>query len=149
MSRGAGAFDEQALQLAQVFANQTAVFIENARLVDELRHAATTLEARVERRTTQLEAKQKQVIRAEKMAAVGRLAGSVAHEVNNPLQAITLHLQIIAEDGVSENQQHLSVVQHELDRIAEMVQRLLDFQRPKSAQSHLPGNGRFLDTIRI
>ncbi len=144
---GPGAFDEQALQLAQVFANQTAVFIENARLVDELRNAATTLEARVERRTTQLEAKQKQVIRAEKMAAVGRLAGSVAHEVNNPLQAIALHLQIIAEDGVSKNRQHLSVVQDELDRIAEMVQRLLDFQRPKKGKRQLQSISHLLDEV--
>lgn len=136
------AFDAEALKLAQVFANQAAVFIENARLVDRLQQAAAELEARVERRTAQLKQKQAQVIRAEKMAAVGRLAGSVAHEVNNPLQAITLHLQLIAEDGLSdESQAQLDVVQYELDRIADLVQRLLDFQRPKLGKKscqHVP-----------
>jgi signal transduction histidine kinase len=129
------AFDDDALQLAQVFADQAAVFIENARLVDQLRRAAAELEARVELRTAQLREKQAQVIRAEKMAAVGRLAGSVAHEVNNPLQAIALHLQLIAEDGLSpDSQSQLAIVQHELDRIADLVQRLLEFQRPKQGK---------------
>ena len=63
---------------------------------------------------------------------VGRLAGSVAHEVNNPLQAIALHLQLIADENLSDSStQELGVVQQELDRIAVIVQRLLDFQRPK------------------
>jgi signal transduction histidine kinase len=129
---GTHAFDDEALQLAQVYADQAAVFIENARLVDELRLAAAELEARVEQRTRQLRESQSQVIRAEKMAAVGRLAGSVAHEINNPLQAIALHLQLVAEDGLSaDGQEELDIVQDELARIAGIVSRLLDFQKPK------------------
>jgi signal transduction histidine kinase len=132
---GTNAFDEQALRLAQVYADQAAVFIENARLVEELRQAATELEARVEQRTLELRESQAQVIRAEKMAAVGRLAASVAHEVNNPLQSITLHLQLIAEEGLSDDGNgQLVIVQQELDRIAGIVRRLLDFQRPKAGQ---------------
>lgn len=133
---GSHAFDDEALLLARVYADQTAVFIENARLMDELRHSAMELEARVEQRTRQLEEKQKQVIRAEKMAAVGRLAASVAHEVNNPLQAIALHLELIAGDGLEQAAQtSMALVQHELDRIAGIVQRLLEFQRPKHGRA--------------
>lgn len=129
---GAKAFDGAALRLAQVYADQAAVFIENARLVDELRLAAAELEARVEQRTRELRETQAQVIRAEKMAAVGRLAASVAHEVNNPLQAITLHLQLIAEERLSPStDEQIAIVSQELARIAAIVQRLLDFQRPK------------------
>jgi two-component system NtrC family sensor kinase len=129
---GTNAFDAEALRLAQVYADQAAVFLENARLVEELRQAAIELEARVEQRTQELRETQAQVIRAEKMAAVGRLSASVAHEVNNPLQAIALHLQLMAEEGLSQsNQAQVGIVQQELDRIAEIVQRLLEFQRPK------------------
>jgi signal transduction histidine kinase len=125
------AFDDEAVQLAQVFANQTAIAIENARLVDELRQAATELEARVERRTRQLRETQAQIIRAEKLAVVGRLAASVAHEVNNPLQAIALQLELIADEELPEPAGgRLATVQVELARIANIVQRLLDFQRP-------------------
>jgi two-component system NtrC family sensor kinase len=127
-----GAFDTEALQLAQVYADQTAVFIAKARLMDELRRSAVELEERVERRTSQLKEKQAQVIRAEKMVAVGRLAASVAHEVNNPLQAVTLHAQIVADEDLNDiARESIGLVQHELDRIATIVQRLLEFQRPR------------------
>lgn len=129
---GPNAFDDQALQLAQVFADQAAVFIENARLIDELRRAAAELEERVIERTQQLEEAQAQAVRAEKLAAVGRLAASVAHEVNNPLQAIALHLQLLGEEALSaDGREQLGVVQQELERIRRTTQRLLDFQKPK------------------
>lgn len=129
------AFDAAALQLAQVFADQAAVFLENARLVGELRSWAAELEERVAERSRQLEEKQAQIIRAEKLAAVGRLAASVAHEINNPLQAISLHLQLLTDETLSPGgEQRLDVVQQEFDRIAVIVERLLDFQRPQARQ---------------
>lgn len=132
---GTHAFDAAALQLAQVFADQAAVFLENARLVGELRHWAAELEQRVAERTRQLEEKQAQIIRAEKLAAVGRLAASVAHEINNPLQAIAIYLQLLTDESLSAGgQQRLDVVGQEFNRIAHIVGRLLDFQRPKEGQ---------------
>lgn len=129
------AFDQSTLQLAQVFADQSAVFLENARLVGELRQSAAELEQRVEERTRQLKEKQAQIIQAEKMAAVGRLAASMAHEINNPLQAITLHLQLIGDEMQSpETARQLNIVQQEFNRIAGIVERLLDFQRPQAGE---------------
>jgi signal transduction histidine kinase len=145
---GPNAFDDQALQLAQVYADQAAVFIENARLVDQLRLAAAELEARVQRRTQQLEEAQAQVVRAEKLAAVGRLAASIAHEVNNPLQAIALHLQLLGEEALSEEGRgQLGVVQQELERIRRTTQRLLDFQKPKPGIKSPQDLGALLETV--
>ncbi len=132
------AFSDEALRLAEVFSSQAAVAIENARLVDELIRAADELEARVERRTRQLEEKQVQIVRAEKLAVVGRLAATVAHEVNNPLQSIALQLDLIAEElGNTPALRRLEIVRDELTRIAGIVQRLLDFQRPKAGAPEL------------
>ncbi|MFO7678483.1 MAG: ATP-binding protein [Chloroflexota bacterium] len=129
------AFDAAALQLAQVFADQAAVFLENARLVAELRGWTAELEQRVAERTRQLEEKQAQIIRAERLAAVGQLAASVAHEINNPLQAISLYLQLLTEETLSAGgDRRLGVVQQEFDRIATIVGRLLDFQRPQAGE---------------
>lgn len=142
------AFDEDALRLGQVFADQAAVFLENARLVDELRQAATELEFRIEERTRQLQEAQAQMLHSEKMAAVGRLAASVAHEVNNPLQAIALHLQLIADEGLSlESQQQMEIVQDELSHIANIVLQLLDFQRPKEGKRTLQRVSVLLDEV--
>ena len=144
------AFNNEAVQLAQVFADQAAVFLENARLVGELRQAATDLEQRVEERTRQLEKKQAQVIQAEKMAAVGRLAGSLAHEVNNPLQAIMLHLQLLADDELPATAAlRLSVVRQEFDRIAAIVGRLLDFQRPQAERKQMVHLAQVLEDVLL
>jgi two-component system NtrC family sensor kinase len=144
------AFDDEALRLTEVFAAQTAVAIENARLMDELRLAAAELEARVERRTRQLRESQAQIVRAEKMAVVGRLAASVAHEVNNPLQAIALQLQLIGDERLTKPaNERLAIVREEVSRIAEMVQRLLDFQRPALGQRSQHDVSRLLDDVLV
>jgi signal transduction histidine kinase len=138
------AFNEVSAQLAQVFADQAAIFIENAQLWDELQHFAEDLEAQVEIRTRELKETQAQVMRTEKLAVVGRLAASVAHEVNNPLQAITLQLQLIAEEQLGEGvRQRLEGVQEEISRIAGIVHRLLDFQRPT------PGSRKIHDVSKL
>jgi signal transduction histidine kinase len=128
-------FDEEALRLAEIFAAQAAYAIENAQLVDQLRQAASELEGRVARRTQQLRDTQAQIIQNEKLAAVGRLAASIAHEVNNPLQAIALQLQLIRDEPLPATPlRHLSIVQEEMARIAGIVELLLDFQRPKTGR---------------
>ncbi len=128
-------FDDSAVRLAEVYAAQAAVAVENARLVSELRRAAAELEARVERRTRQLRETQAQIIRAEKLAVVGRLAASVAHEVNNPLQSMALQLQLLTDERLSDKiQDRMTILRNEVSRISGIVRRLLDFQRPKPGE---------------
>jgi signal transduction histidine kinase len=82
------------------------------------------------------------------MAAVGRLAASVAHEVNNPLQAIALHLQLIADDDLNASgSEELAIVEAELARIAKIVQRLLEFQKPKQGKRWLQSIPDLLDDV--
>lgn len=75
---------------------------------------------------------QAQLIQSEKLSAAGRLAASIAHEINNPLQAIQGCIEL-AETAMQDNlrqQRYLTMAKTELNRLATVVRRMLDFYRP-------------------
>jgi two-component system NtrC family sensor kinase len=74
----------------------------------------------------------KQLAQAEKLAALGRLSASLAHEINNPLQAIHNSVHLLLNRTLPEEKQltYLRMTQAEIDRLISIVQRLLDFYRP-------------------
>lgn len=74
---------------------------------------------------------QDSLIQSEKLAALGRLSADIAHEINNPLSGVKNCLYILS-DSVSKNEkQYLELAEKEVDRIANIVQGLLDLYRPK------------------
>jgi GAF domain-containing protein len=75
---------------------------------------------------------QSQLIQTEKLAATGRLAASLAHEINNPLQAIQGCLDLAqANPGNAEKQQrYLTLAKSELARLTTIVRLMLDLHRP-------------------
>jgi signal transduction histidine kinase len=70
--------------------------------------------------------------RAERLAAVGRLAAGVAHEVGNPMGALLAFLDLAARDpGLGEaGRQHLARGQREGERVRRILRQLLDFSSP-------------------
>jgi signal transduction histidine kinase len=129
-----GDFTQQDVELLQAMAASVAVAVDNASLYSELSDFAR-----------ELERSQAQLVQAEKMAAVGRMAASIAHEVNNPLQAIHNSLHLSTHHDVSEElrSQYLGVAQGEVERLIEIVQHMLDYYRPS------PGSARPTDLNRI
>lgn len=69
--------------------------------------------------------------RSEKLAVTGRLAASIAHEINNPLEAITNLLFLLRNfsDLPQAAQQYVSMAEYEVHRIAEITQQTLRFYR--------------------
>lgn len=90
----------------------------------------------------EVERSQAQLIQAEKMAAVGRLTASLAHEINNPLQAIQNSLHLASHRGLDgdKRQTYLKMAQSEVNRLIQIVHRMLDFYRPSSATQNLNVN---------
>ena len=96
----------------------------------ELARLATSLN----RMTTRLLEEQALVVRAEKMASVGRLAAGIAHEIGNPLGAINGYTHILRRrvraDGLDDE---LDAIERETTRIDRIVRGLLDYARPRRA----------------
>lgn len=114
-------FTEADAELFVILARQSAVALENAYLYSELKE-----------NIRQLEESQRALIQMEKMAAVGRLVASMAHEINNPLQAVRNCLHLAAQKSVNgENRtRYLKMMDIELDRLVNTVKQMLDFYRP-------------------
>jgi signal transduction histidine kinase len=71
--------------------------------------------------------------RSEKLAVTGRLAASIAHEINNPLEAVTNLLFLIrSSPDARQAQKYLAEADHELARVAEITKQTLRFYREPS-----------------
>ncbi|SEB46585.1 sensor histidine kinase [Terriglobus roseus] len=84
--------------------------------------------------------------RSEKQAAAGRLAASIAHEINNPLEAVSNLLYLIRSGGTSspQVQEYAAMAQQELSRVGEITQQTLRFYRQPSH----PADVRIVDILR-
>src|SRR5204863_9658032 len=73
---------------------------------------------------------EQQLFESEKLAAVGRLAASIAHEVNNPLEAIKNSLYLLSTGKKFEqNQRFLDVARRETERVSHIIRQMLGFAR--------------------
>jgi PAS domain S-box-containing protein len=74
------------------------------------------------------------MLRAEKLAVAGRLAASVAHEINNPLEAVTNLLYLVSQcDTIEAARKHADVALDELMRVSLITQQTLKFHRQTGA----------------
>ena len=126
----------------QMIAQNIALAIHNAQLYKELNES---IEAK--RQTENM------LVQSERMAAAGRLTASIAHEINNPLQALQncLYLADHAELGTNERQKYITMARSELERLNTTVQRMLDYYRPGAKDRQLTDLnemiGRIVDLI--
>jgi PAS domain S-box-containing protein len=94
------------------------------------------------------------LIQSEKLATTGRLAASLAHEINNPLQTVIGCLGLAEEsmkDGEDEVETYVTMAHEELKRAAKIVGRLRDLSRPSDAETGQPTDINYLidDVLKV
>ncbi|RME98135.1 MAG: PAS domain S-box protein, partial [Chloroflexi bacterium] len=104
-----GAYTTADAELVQAFAHQVAQTIHNARLFTELKET------------------QAQLVQRERLAALGQMAATVAHELRNPLMSLRMGIEYLTFDLPDEDPKHraATLVESNMDRIARVVENIL------------------------
>jgi two-component system, NtrC family, sensor kinase len=109
----------------------------------ELNEAAETMEAKVTERTEQLKQAQVKLMQSDRLASLGQLSASVAHEINNPVSGVLnlsmLMQRLLKEDGIPQERiadfrKYLQQVINETTRVGRIVSDLLSFSRRSKPQ---------------
>ncbi len=106
-----------------------------SQLNEALQENQAQLEERIQERTNALQQSQALVVQQEKQAAFGLLAAGIAHEVGNPLAAISSLVQMLHRRPNDDyTRERLQMVDDQLRRIQGTLRELVDFSRPATTQ---------------
>jgi len=122
-------------QLARSFNTMTK---DLQKALNEIKEWSTSLEEKVAQKQMELEKAQEHLIRMEKLASLGKLSATVAHEINNPLAGVlnytVLILRMLNNDELSEEKkksilEYLEIIKNEVSRCGDIVKNMLIFAR--------------------
>lgn len=124
---------ENVLKIREIEISNRELLKERERLLNEIEAWNRELEARVQEKTAALRKAQAENVQAEKLATLGYLSAGMAHEIRNPLNSITLFVQLI-KSGMEdlEKLEYIDKILKEVDRIDNILRKLLDAsKRPR------------------
>jgi two-component system NtrC family sensor kinase len=126
-SRAAFKFSSEFVEFLMAIGNQIGVAVHNADLFEDIQGAYQ-----------ELKDAQEQVIRSEKLASLGKLSATIAHEINNPMAAVLtyirllsklIHLKRFTPERLGDIERYLRFMESETARCGEIVKNLLAFSR--------------------
>ncbi|MEE9403007.1 MAG: ATP-binding protein, partial [Desulfobacteria bacterium] len=110
--------------------------IQRKRAEEKLKEYSEKLEQMVEERTKEVKDAQEQLVRRERLAVLGQLAGGVGHEMRNPLGAIrnaAYFLNMALKDPEQGVKDAVGILEREVLTSERIISSLLDFARPEPA----------------
>jgi two-component system NtrC family sensor kinase len=131
--------------------------IEKDRLLGEVRHFNETLQKRVVDATEELQQANLELVeariameRSQRLAALGELSATVAHELGNPLNALSGHLQMLSHtDDALSRQRHLAIIQSEVDRMVAIIRQVLNQTRVRLQSTPLHLNSTIHEVLSL
>lgn len=121
------------LRIRKIELDNRALMEERDRLLEEIAAWNLELEARAQEKTEALRKAQAEIVQSEKLATLGYLSAGMAHEIRNPLNSISLFVQLL-RSGLDDPEKidYTDKVLREVDRIDSILRKLLDAsKRPK------------------
>lgn len=127
-AEGQSAFRQAEKETLRILSRQARLAQENARLHEAQRQ-----------HIQELEESRRALVRAEKLATAGRLTASIAHEINNPLQALNNLIELALHPDLpgDRRQEKLEMAREELDRLSGIVEGMLHLYRPRGLHRQL------------
>jgi len=137
---------DNVLRIREIELHNKALQQEQARLIEEIDSWNQELQKRVREKTEALQKAQSEIAQTEKLAALGYLSAGVAHEIRNPLNSISLFVQLMRQNSADQEQmEYLNKILKEIDRIDSIIAKLLGVShRSRSISSELQ-IGRVVD----
>lgn len=88
----------------------------------------------LERANLELQQAQRDIIRAEKLASVGRLSAGIAHEIGNPIGIVMGYLELLRQPDITdeERDEYIQRTEDEIERINNIIRQLLEIARPSN-----------------
>jgi two-component system NtrC family sensor kinase len=126
--------------------------------ITQLNELTQGLETKVDERTEQLKVAHQKLLHSDRLASLGQLSASVAHEINNPLSGVLnlamLMQRMVKEDGIppqriDEFKKYLTQVVNETARVGRIVQDLLAFSRRSKPHQHAHTNFNGIVTTTV
>lgn len=166
LSANPQAFVGDELNLLETLAESVAVALQNARLYEslqqelerrlqveaELLHHQEHLTELVEERTRELAAAQEQLLRQERLAVMGQLAGGVGHELRNPLAVINnaiYFLRMIQPNAEPKVKEYLEIIDDQVHIADKIITDLLNFGRIKQVEREEVEIGELFEQLLV
>jgi len=123
-------------------------FAQMTESLQQSRARTTGLNSELQRKISQLESTQAQLVQSEKLASIGEMAAAVAHGIRNPLASLRAAAQVALHHPESaSSREHLTVIIEEVDRLDRRVSHLLSFSKPAPYHPLRESVGRLVDEL--